>query len=89
MSGFFFYGVICLLSLINPLCAVIGLPDLISSTHSTITSFFSSSAYTWFQDNLAVLYWFFPKHALYTMIGATVVLLGLRVALAIWKAVKW
>ena len=89
MSGFFFYAVICLLSLINPLCAVMGLPDLINSTHSYISSFFSSSAYTWFTENLAVLYWFFPKNALYVLIGVTIAILLLRIVLSIWKAVKW
>lgn len=89
MNGIIFYIFIALLGLVNPLFTALGITGLLGSIHSSLQSIMSSATISWFQNNLAIVYYFFPKDILWTLLGVTFVLLALRLGLAIWHAIKW
>lgn len=83
INSFISFLLIAVLSLANPLLAVLAIPDLFQKTAEFITTITTSPFWQSFLDYVGFVFYFVPKSTVVMLLGFSVFVLLIRIGLAI------
>ena len=89
MSGFLYSALIALIGLLNPIFIALNVPQFFTWFHSSYSQIMTADVINYLKDTMSIIYYFFPKSVIATLLGCSAVILAIRIGLSIWQAIKW
>lgn len=89
MSGFLYSAIIALIGLINPIFIALNVPQFFTWFHQSYSQIMTSDVVAYLQNTMSIIFYFFPKPVIITLLSCSGVILAIRIGLSIWQVIKW